>query len=744
MKHLVLAIIFLASLFPLAGRAQLNNGGLYSFFGVDADTRANYLKYGIAAGNTASDDWFASASPGTNVIDISNAAIYLAQLKSGQNITFSKRMSQLMYAKVNGRLWLDAAYGRDYSSASALKDSTVFTSSNKNGDDPNSWTGGVTNTPAKNDLVDVYAHMRRDGTSVYDSLWFFTAASTFGTTGNSYYDVELYKQSFGYNTGSHTFSSAGTSGGHTEWIFDASGNITQTGDLIVAVTSTGAVPLIDVRIWVSQTTFNTYYGGSLAPKYFNFNGAYSSSSGTYGYASIVSKTGSTAFGGGIANYSATTTKDSTYATPWGTSSTVAMWGTQYQTQQLTEVGLNMTRIGLDPALYSALNPCQSLFANVFFKSRSSASFTSALQDFVIPLTFLRPPVMDYSEKGDTIRCNNSPAKITLTNNSTAGYYTWQALNGGTISGANSDSSQLSITKPGTYIVSASPAQGCPPTRVDTLIVPIDTFPPIASGLVGLSGGNLDFFGGDVVASNYATPFGGSNGLTWNWTGPNGFTSTTGNPVTDTTWGNYSVTVTEKRNGCTASASVNVVSSMFTVLLANGLQVNGAAADQVISLDWKDLNPSIDLSYVIERSDGKGGFEAIGSVMNNIGATKSFFSYTDGQPLGGSNFYRIRATTITGESYYSKTILVTLDPSAMTNVFLAGANPGDLSLVVRTPRAGHGVLGVYSVAGQTLEKKEVALASGSNTLPLSNLHKRSIQVVVLWIDGRMVWSQKVVN
>ena len=60
-----------------------------------------------------SDDWFAPTGNGFNVIDTSGAATYLSLLQGGANIQFSKGMSQLLYAKVNGKLWLDAAYARD-------------------------------------------------------------------------------------------------------------------------------------------------------------------------------------------------------------------------------------------------------------------------------------------------------------------------------------------------------------------------------------------------------------------------------------------------------------------------------------------------------------------------------------------------------------------------------------------------------------------------------------------------------
>ena len=570
MKLWIIVPMSLISLAPMAAAGQLTNGGVNAYFGIDADTRSNFVKYGPATGTIASDDWFSPSASGNNVIDTSNAAVYLALLQAGNNLSFNKRMSALLYAKISGKLWLDAAYGRDFIAASTSKDSTVFASASKNGDDPANWNGGVSNNPGKNDMIDVFAHMRRDGTNVHDSLWFFTGASTFSTTGSSYFDVELYRKSFTYNQTSGLFTSAGTEAGHTQWLFDASGNIIQTGDLIVAINfSPGSVPVIDLRIWVSKTTVNT-----IIPAYFNFTGSFdgASNAATYGYASIVSKAGTTAWGAGISNYSATPSQDTTYSTPWGTSYNTGSsnWISQYQSQQFIEVGLNLTRIGVDPALYSALSPCQSLFANIFFKSRSSNSFTSNMQDFVTPLVFLRDPVMDYSVKPDTLRCNHTTGNIQITNNTTAGYYTWQTANG-TISGSNGDSSQLNITKAGTYIVSSSPAQGCPATRKDTLVIPIDTFPPVASVAVSLVGGltatgYLQLYGGNTTASNYSTPFGGSQGLLWNWSGPHAFSSTIQNPRTaDTAWGTYSLTVTEKRNGCTATASQMVSAYDFAVL-----------------------------------------------------------------------------------------------------------------------------------------------------------------------------------
>lgn len=628
MKQTITLFLFVLSCFPFGAIGQLSNGGKYANFGVDADTKSNWMKYGLVTGPVASDDWFAPSLTGNNVIDTSNAASYLSQLQGGSNFSFYKRMSAPLYSKIGGRLWLDAVYGRDYSAAASSKDSTAFTIACKNGDDPNNWQGGVKPFTSKDDLIDVYAHMRRDGVTVNDSLWLFTGVSTAGVNGSRYLDIELYKNNFSYNSTTGKFTSAGTSAGHTEWLFDVMGNIIQTGDMILAVSYTsGMAPTVDVRIWVSQSTYST-----VVPADFSFTGLLDGSTPAYGYVSVVSNTGSTAFGAGIANYSTTAAQDTTYSTPWGTYGG-AGWSSQYQTLQFIELGLNLTRMGLDPALYSTLgsNPCQSLFSDIFFTSRASSSFTAQMHDFMTPLTFVSPPVLDYTLKPDTLRCNKNVGTIQITNHTTIGTYSWQTLGGATISGSNADSSQLTITKPGTYIVSASPADGCPATRTDTVVIPIDTFRPKASIAVSLVGNfsYLQFWGGNVAASNYPTPFGGPQGLTWAWSGPSGFSSTIQNPRTvDTTgvWGKYQLIVTEKRNGCkdTAVQTVSVVDFVVLSLGDTTVKPAGEPSSRVSGLQITGL-----------ARNGAGGVRLIANADADYPATVAIYSLS-GQALQRRN------------------------------------------------------------------------------------------------------------
>src|SRR5687768_15644327 len=126
--------------------SQLDDGGLHAGFGLDADSRAGYLKYGPSTGSVASDDWFGPASGTyTGVIDTTNAAYYKSLLQANKNVTFAKRMIAPLYAKVNNRLWLDGVYFRDY----VISDSSSFSGGAKNGDDPANWNNGTTSVPSK-------------------------------------------------------------------------------------------------------------------------------------------------------------------------------------------------------------------------------------------------------------------------------------------------------------------------------------------------------------------------------------------------------------------------------------------------------------------------------------------------------------------------------------------------------------------------------------------------------------------
>ncbi|MEN8789640.1 MAG: hypothetical protein ABF295_09015, partial [Flavobacteriaceae bacterium] len=260
-----------------SGYAQV---GVGANFGIEADAYSGDLTSGL---NT--DDWFYNNVSGFGVVDEATAISmgYAAQLAAGNNIAFDLRQSIPNYASNNGYIWYSTRYGRDYTNASS-SDLTTFTGG-KNGDNPmTSWGNSPGSVPAKTDIVDSGVHMRRNGVLVTDDLWVDLMISTLSATGNHFVDFELFVSEIAISGSS--FVNSGSQEGHTAWTFDASGNVTNIGDMVIGFSYGGSgVSGLEIRLWVDRAIFNpgSSPGGTST---FTWGGSIDGGS-TYGYAQIV-------------------------------------------------------------------------------------------------------------------------------------------------------------------------------------------------------------------------------------------------------------------------------------------------------------------------------------------------------------------------------------------------------------------------------------------------------------------------
>jgi hypothetical protein len=728
--------------FPLfEANAQLHNSGFHAFFGVDADTKADYIKYGSTTGFRSSEDWFSTHGGNKGVLDTTGASVYRSLLQQNKNIAFTKRMSAPFFYKSANTMWLDAVYVRDYLKIDSVNiDTTGFVSSAKNAQDPALWIGGPAGVSNKNDLMDVFTHMRRDGTTIKDSLWLFTAASMVGTTGSKYYDVEMFKNKVGYNPSTGSFTSGGPDEGHTQWKFDIRGNVIQTGDLIIAVTySPGTAPVIEVRLWVARQTFNT-----VTPTLFNFGTSFDANANNslFGYASIVSKQGTTAFGSGVGNYASTST-DTTYSTPWGT--TGKGWNQDFESLQLVEIGINLTRIGIDPALYTTLGnfaACESFFNSLIYKSRSSASFSSSLNDFVGPVDFMNVPILDHGMKPDTLSCKKTTGVIQVMINNTMGTYTWKNLAGTILTNTTAYGMQLTIDAPGSYILDAALATGCPSGRTDTVIVLTDTLKPVASVATGnYLVGQFQLFGGDPVASNVMTPYGNSQGLTYSWTGPLGFTSILQNPVAFSL-GTYELTVTEIRNGCTSMARAY---ADFSPLSSEAIVLQGNKAPGGVVLKWNHNNSS-GARYIIERRLTSGGYQKIGDLSSARGKD-TVVSYMDRFPVNGQATYRIAMVLPDGKLRYSNEVIIRDHHAHHSMYVYTEETSGTYFLKAEVPQSSNGTAQLFTTDGRLVKQQALRVERGPQYIQLFNGRDeilKGVYLIRVQLDGRQAISQKIIR
>ena len=88
---------------------------------------------------------------------------------------------------------------------------------------PAFWSGGIQGIPDKNDILDIMMHVRRAGPNTTDSLWMFGGISIVNTTGNRYFDFEMYQTDINYDRVSQKWYGYGPDAGHTSWKFNAAG-----------------------------------------------------------------------------------------------------------------------------------------------------------------------------------------------------------------------------------------------------------------------------------------------------------------------------------------------------------------------------------------------------------------------------------------------------------------------------------------------------------------------------------------
>jgi hypothetical protein len=87
-----------------------------------------------------------------------------------------------------------------------------------------------------------------------------------------------------------------------------------------------------------------------------------------------------------------------------------------------------------------------------------------------------------------------------------------------------------------------------------------------------------------------------------------------------------------------------------------LNFTGVRQDETVKLSWTTAQESNSREFDVERSGDGSHFTSIGVVAakgNSVVATD--YTFTDAQPLTGSNYYRLRQVDLDGKAVYSKTV-----------------------------------------------------------------------------------------
>ena len=382
--------------------------------------------------------------------------------------------------------------------------------SNKNNDYIDSadepWTSTTGSGPQKDDFSDIYVTSRFEfivGPPASTNLWLIVGGTTRAVNGDSHVDFEFNTAGIHTQTGSpDLLIGDGPNGGRT------------AGDVIVSIDygQGGANPEISVRRWLL-------------------------SGGVYQYIDVTPTSAGT-------HYMVADTVGAPTG-PWGgvapDGSAIAP-GDDMIPLQFFEGALNLTLSGI------GINDLCGARSSLVVKSRSSDSFTAELKDYaLIPFHVVRFPTSDAGP--DQTACAAGPTTtFNITGTGTNGTSAWSPLtNNVTIADPSLSSTTATVTGTGLALVgftTTGDGQFTCGSVTDTLALNVSPNPAPSVAPVTICTAALP---GSMTALPNAA------GFAYSWTGPGGFTAT-GNPISVTANGTYTVTMTNSTSQCTGTAS----------------------------------------------------------------------------------------------------------------------------------------------------------------------------------------------
>lgn len=291
--------------------------------------------------------------------------------------------------------------------------------------------------------------------------------------------------------------------------------------------------------------------------------------------------------------------------------------------------------------------------------------------------------------------SNSPicAGQTLNLTSSGGTtYSWSGPNGFTSTQQNPTIPNASTAASGTYNVTVTSAGGCVATSSTNVSVSNAIIPVASSNSPICAGQNINLSS--------------SGGATYNWTGPNGFTSNQQNPTingaTTLASGSYTVTITSAA-GCSDTKTINViVNANPTISISSNSPICGGSTLNLTSSGGTTYNWT-----------GPNGFT---SIQQNP-------TITNAQVLG-SGTYNLTVTDNNNCLSLSTTnVIVNSNPSitgTTTNVSCFGGNNGAINITVNGGTSPF----VYNWSNGSTNQSLSGITSGTYNLSLSDVNSCS--------------------
>lgn len=216
----------------------------------------------------------------------------------------------------------------------------------------------------------------------------------------------------------------------------------------------------------------------------------------------------------------------------------------------------------------------------------------------------------------TITCTTTSVGLTASSTTPGVTYSWTGPGGYTSTAQN----PTGITTAGTYTVTVTdPANPtCPGTATQT--VALNNTPPNLTTGPTL---NITCASPSVNLTGSST----TSGVTYSWAGPGGFTSSSASPTGITTFGTYTLTVTNPANGCVSTGSQTVNLNNTPPDASAGSTLTMSCASSFVNLSGNSTTGGVTYSWA-----GPSGFSS--SVQNPSVSSAGTYTLTVTNPANG--------------------------------------------------------------------------------------------------------------
>jgi hypothetical protein len=157
------------------------------------------------------------------------------------------------------------------------------------------------------------------------------------------------------------------------------------------------------------------------------------------------------------------------------------------------------------------------------------------------------------------------------------------------------------------------------------------------------------------------------------------------------------------NGCLTQATEHLVSGDCVLLPVSKIVLTGRKNGKAADLRFDVEGERNIKEYVVERIDNQGsGYRMIGVLQAKTPAGSNTYSFSDGQPESGNNYYRIKAVDIDGKYVYSNIVALNW---VSTNVRIYPVPARDVvNLVFSNSKSTDLRIQLFTMNGQMLQDK----------------------------------------